>query len=104
MHNEYNIINESIMNEKQSMRRGLFVRNSDVHRVLRIPGVVSEIMFRCKRETRLRQHTNVEAVQLLDNGTTRKLKFLWADIVEKCRVRCVKNANKNCRDHMVNST
>lgn len=53
-----------------------YIRNSDLHRDLRIPDVASEIKrFAAKHESRLHQHINVEAIQLLDNtNTVRRLK------------------------------
>ena len=46
-----------------------FVRNSDLHRDLKVDVVVNEIKrFAQKHEGRLHQHENVEALQLLDNS------------------------------------
>jgi ribosome-associated translation inhibitor RaiA len=52
------------------------VRNSDLHRDLAIDTVDKEIKrFARKHEDRLHQHTNVEALQLLDNSDiVRRLK------------------------------
>ena len=47
-----------------------YVRNSDLHRDLGIPDIVGEIKrFATKYESRLHQHTNVEAIQFLNNET-----------------------------------
>lgn len=53
-----------------------YVRNSDLHRDLGIPEVAAEIgRFATKHESRLHQHTNAEAIQLLNNeNLTRRLK------------------------------
>ena len=49
-----------------------YVRNSDIHRDLRIPKVEDEIhTYAMKHKTRLEQHINVEATQLIDNNITR---------------------------------
>jgi hypothetical protein len=46
-----------------------YVRNSDLHRDMEIDTVDKEIKrLTRKREDRLHQHTNVEALQLLDNS------------------------------------
>jgi hypothetical protein len=46
-----------------------YVRNSDLHRDLRIEMVAAEVRrFARKHEERLLHHDNVEAIQLLDNG------------------------------------
>lgn len=45
-----------------------YARNSDIHRDLGIKTVLEEIKnFAQKHETRLHEHVNVEAIQLLDN-------------------------------------
>jgi hypothetical protein len=53
-----------------------YVRNSDLHRDLEVDTVDKEIkMFARKHEDRLHRHTNVEALQLLDNSDiVRRLK------------------------------
>jgi hypothetical protein len=55
-----------------------YARNSDIHRDLGVRMVTAEIKKTAKKhEDRLHQHTNVEAIQLLDNGTAvRRLKRL----------------------------
>ena len=52
-----------------------YVRNSDIHRDLGIPDVATEIQrFAAKHEARLHQHVNIEAIQLLNNSSIRRLK------------------------------
>jgi hypothetical protein len=53
-----------------------YVRNTDLHRDLRIEMVTVEVRrFVRKHEKRLLHHDNVEAIQLLDNGElTRRLR------------------------------
>jgi hypothetical protein len=55
-----------------------YARNSDIHRDLGIRMVTAEIKRPDKKhEDRLHQHTNAEAIQLLDNErTVRRLKRL----------------------------
>lgn len=51
------------------------VRNGDVHRDLVITGVATELKhFPAKHEARLHEHIDLEAIQLLDNSSTRRLK------------------------------
>jgi hypothetical protein len=55
-----------------------YVRNSNFHRDFGVRMVTAEIKRTAKKhEDRLHQHTNVEAIQLLDsNRTVRRLKRL----------------------------
>jgi len=48
-----------------------YIRNNDLHRIMQVDVVTSEIQrFTQKHEGRLHHHENAEAIQLLDNTCT----------------------------------
>jgi hypothetical protein len=64
-----------------------YARNNDIHRDLGIRMVSAEIKRIAKKhEDRLHQHTNVEAIQLLDNeSTVRRLKRVKPFELVQCK-------------------
>jgi hypothetical protein len=83
---------QSIQTFQNKVLRGIvnapwYARNSDIHRDLGIKMVTAEIKRTAKKhEHRLHQHTNVEAIQLLDNNrTVRQLKRLKPFELVQCK-------------------